>query len=127
MCEYCEKGKGICKGNRKELGIELHSGSGHLTAYGTNTYNCDISVQCKINYCPMCGRKLVKELKDMNKTIENIAILICVTIIWVALLIAITVTSRDDEKIKYLEQSLNEQIEEKQVYMNMLEEERSNT
>lgn len=61
----------------------------------------------------------------MNKTIENIAILICVTIIWVALSITITVTSRDDEKIKLLEQSLNEQIEEKQVYMNMLEEERS--
>lgn len=61
----------------------------------------------------------------MNKTIENIVILICVTIIWVSLLIAITVISRDDEKIKLLEQSLNEQIEEKQVYMNMLEEERS--
>jgi hypothetical protein len=61
----------------------------------------------------------------MNKTIENIAILICVTIIWVALSITITVTSRDHEKIKFLEQSLNEQIQEKQVYMNMLEEERS--
>lgn len=61
----------------------------------------------------------------MNKTIENIVILICVTIIWVSLLIAITVISRDDEKIKLLEQSLNEQIEEKQAYMNMLEEERS--
>ena len=61
----------------------------------------------------------------MNKTIENIAILICVTIIWIALSITITVTSGDDEKIKLLEQSLNEQIEEKQVYMNMLEEERS--
>lgn len=58
----------------------------------------------------------------MNKTIENIAILICVTIIWVSLLIAITVISRDDEKIKLLEQSLNEQIQEKQVYMNMLKE-----
>ena len=61
----------------------------------------------------------------MNETIENIAILICVTIIWVALSITITVTSKDDEKIRLLEQSLNEQIEEKQVYMNMLEEERS--
>lgn len=58
----------------------------------------------------------------MNKTIENIAILICVTIIWVILSITITVTSRDDEKIKLLEQSLNEQIQEKQVYMNILEE-----
>lgn len=32
---------------------------------------------------------------------------------------------RKEEQIKLLEQSLNEQIEEKQVYMNMLEEERS--
>ncbi len=61
----------------------------------------------------------------MKKTIENIAILICVTIIWIALLITITVTSRENEKIKLLEQSLNEQMKEKQVYMNMLEEERS--
>lgn len=30
-----------------------------------------------------------------------------------------------DEQIKLLEQSLNEQIEEKQVYMNMFENERS--
>ena len=61
----------------------------------------------------------------MNKTIENIAILICDTIIWVVLSITITVTSRDDEKIKLLEQSLNEQIQEKQVYINMREDERS--
>lgn len=58
----------------------------------------------------------------MNGTIEKILILICVTIMWVAMLITITITSRDDEKIKLLEQSLNEQIQEKQVYMNMLEE-----
>lgn len=60
----------------------------------------------------------------MNKTREDIVEIICFTIIWVALSITITVTSRDDEKIKFLEQSLNEQIQEKQVYMNMLEEER---
>lgn len=58
----------------------------------------------------------------MNKTREDIVEIICFTIIWVALLITITITSRDEEKIKLLEQSLNEQIEEKQVYMNMLEE-----
>ena len=61
----------------------------------------------------------------MNKTIENIVLTICITIMWVALLIIITVISSNDEKIKLLEQSLNEQIEEKQVYINMLEEERS--
>ena len=61
----------------------------------------------------------------MNKTIENIVEVICVTIFLLAILITIMITSNNDEKIKYLEQSLNEQIEEKQVYMNMLEEERS--
>lgn len=62
----------------------------------------------------------------MNKTIENTVEIICFTIVLLAMLITIIVTSNNDEKVKYLEQSLNEQIEEKQVYMNMLEEERSN-
>ena len=61
----------------------------------------------------------------MNKTIEDIVLIICITILVTVALITMTITSRDDEKIKYLEQSLNEQIEEKQVYMNMIEEERS--
>ena len=41
--------------------------------------------------------------------------------------ITITIIIKDERKtqIKLLEQSLNEQIQEKQVYMNMLEEERS--
>lgn len=61
----------------------------------------------------------------MNKTIEEVAGMICFTIFFIAMLIAIIVVNNNDEKIKLLEQSLNEQIEEKQVYMNMLEEERS--
>lgn len=61
MCKYCEKGIGISKGNTNELGIELHSATGHLVAYGLDRHNWDISVKCKINYCPMCGRKLVKD------------------------------------------------------------------
>lgn len=61
----------------------------------------------------------------MNKTIENIVEIIeaiCITIFLTAVLITVIVASNRDEQIKYLEQSLNEQIEEKQVYMNMLEE-----
>lgn len=61
----------------------------------------------------------------MNKTIEFVGEIICI----IAILICITITTiiKDERKtqIKILEQSLNEQIEEKQVYMNMLEEERS--
>ena len=63
----------------------------------------------------------------MNKTIENIVGVICSTIIVLVVIAVMVMMNSKDEKIKYLEQSLNEQIEEKQVYMNMLEEERSNT
>lgn len=58
----------------------------------------------------------------MNKTIEDIVLTICITILVTVTLITMATTSSKDEKIKLLEQSLNEQIEEKQVYMNMLEE-----
>lgn len=57
MCEYCEKGKGICK-NKEILGIELHSGKAMLVAYGLDRYGWDISVSCKIIYCPMCRQKV---------------------------------------------------------------------
>ncbi len=58
----------------------------------------------------------------MNKTIENIVEVICSTIIVLVVITVMVMMSSKDEKIKLLEQSLNEQIEEKQVYMNMLKE-----
>ncbi len=58
----------------------------------------------------------------MNKTIENIVEIICFTIITLVVIIVMVMMSSKDEQIKLLEQSLNEQIEEKQVYMNMLKE-----
>lgn len=61
----------------------------------------------------------------MNKTIELVGEIICILAIVIAVTIVILVTDVRSTKIKLLEQSLNEQIEEKQVYMNMLEEERS--
>ena len=54
-----KNGKGICRDNRRELGIALHSGISKLVAYGLDKSNWDISVECKIYFCPMCGRKLV--------------------------------------------------------------------
>lgn len=68
MCKHCEKGIGICN-NREELGIELHSGTSHLVAYGLDKNNWDISVKCKINYCPMCGKELNNEQKEDLKNI----------------------------------------------------------
>ena len=58
----------------------------------------------------------------MNKTIENIVEIMCFTIITLVVITVIVTMSGKDEQIKLLEQSLNEQIEEKQVYMNMLKE-----
>lgn len=59
MCEYCENGKSMCNSNTKDLGIELHSGTAKLVAYGLDEFGWDISVECNIDYCPMCGRRLI--------------------------------------------------------------------
>ena len=61
----------------------------------------------------------------MNKTIAFIGEIICIKAILISLTIITIVKDERETQIKLLEQSLNEQIEEKQVYMNMLEEERS--
>ena len=64
------------------------------------------------------------------KDIELKIIAILVVILWVLMLFITGIRlinwqneyNNKDEQIKQLEQSLNEQIEEKQVYMNMLKE-----
>ena len=58
----------------------------------------------------------------MNKTIEFIGEVICIIAILICITITIIIKDERKTQIKILEQSLNEQIEEKQVYMNMLEE-----
>lgn len=58
----------------------------------------------------------------MNKTIEQIAEYTVFIVIVIAFTMIIIVKDERKTQIKLLEQSLNEQIEEKQVYMNMLEE-----
>lgn len=61
----------------------------------------------------------------MKKTVEFVGEVICIIAILISLTIITIVKDERKAQIKILEQSLNEQIEEKQVYMNMLEEERS--
>ena len=61
----------------------------------------------------------------MNKTIEFVGEVICIIAILICITIIIIIKDERKTQIKILEQSLNEQIEEKQVYMNMLKEERS--
>lgn len=61
----------------------------------------------------------------MNKTIEFVGEIICIIAILICITITIIIKDERKTQIKILEQSLNEQIKEKQVYMNMLEKERS--
>lgn len=61
----------------------------------------------------------------MNKTIEFVGEIICIIAILICITTIIIVKDERKTQIKILEQSLNEQIEEKQVYMNVLEGERS--
>ena len=51
MCEYCEKGKPII-GDEQD-GADITNGN-ILTSYG----ECTSFAEGKIQYCPMCGRKL---------------------------------------------------------------------
>ncbi len=67
------------------------------------------------------------------KDIKLKMIIILVIILWAVMLFIAGIKiinwqneyNNKDEQIKLLEQSLNEQLQEKEVYMNMLEEERS--
>ena len=57
MCEYCE--------HYKEKIIDGENGFGCITKYGElvvfpNTDFKVSAVHLKINYCPMCGRKLTE-------------------------------------------------------------------
>lgn len=57
--------------------------------------------------------------KEIDLEIIFMGMIVSLAIIALTLISAIQ--DKRLERIKYLEQSLNEQIEEKQVYMNMLE------
>ena len=61
MCKYCEQGVVISPDNRDELGVSFHSAKAELVVYGLDKDGWDISVSCKIFFCPMCGRKLKRE------------------------------------------------------------------
>ncbi|MCR5145943.1 MAG: hypothetical protein K6B70_01135 [Clostridia bacterium] len=50
MCEYCEKGKILRSINWNELGQINIDKNGNLYAKDDEVF--------RINYCPMCGRKL---------------------------------------------------------------------
>lgn len=67
MCEYCN----LVSGEEKDIGsneedllyIVRHNNEFDIKAI-FDTGDESSEDRCKINYCPICGRKLIKEGKD---------------------------------------------------------------
>lgn len=58
MCEYCEKAKALTIGKTDDCGIAIKYPNS-LIAYGYDVHGAGSNgLEVKINYCPMCGRKL---------------------------------------------------------------------
>lgn len=57
-CVYCEENKSI--ETKEPLGVCIHYPN-RLIVSGVDKYGWDISIDTKINYCPMCGRRLKGE------------------------------------------------------------------
>lgn len=61
MCEYCSNTNRTSIIDRNGiLGLTIW-GKNNLCVYGKDEKGWDISEDKKINYCPMCGRKLTEE------------------------------------------------------------------
>lgn len=67
MCEYCEKNTSIKV--KEPLGICIHYPN-RLVARGIDKKGWDISIDVKINYCPICGKKLIENEIDIDSIEE---------------------------------------------------------
>lgn len=60
FCNYCMEAKPLAIGDTNDRGIAIQY-PGKLIAYGYDVHGCGSNgIVSKINYCPMCGRKLIK-------------------------------------------------------------------
>ena len=64
-CDFCDLGRALVNGKTNDYGISInylsHIGY-HLVAYGYDVHGADSNgLAVKINYCPICGRKLGDE------------------------------------------------------------------
>lgn len=63
MCEYCECGVPLVTGKTDDIGVAIiliHKRS-FLNAYGYDIHGPGSNgILCRINFCPMCGRKLME-------------------------------------------------------------------
>ena len=68
-CEFCVGGKALVIDKANDVGIAIRY-QNRLIAYGYDIYGLyglgSNSISTKINYCPMCGRRLT-DRKERNK------------------------------------------------------------
>lgn len=69
MCEYCEKGKTLISEERLDSDFEYYKFNtfiwkDELITKNENEPCLEVDEKCKINYCPMCGRKLIEQNED---------------------------------------------------------------
>ena len=61
MCEFCEIGKPLTIGKTNDYGIAIQYPN-KIVAFGYDVHGSGSNgLVSKINYCPICGRKLVKD------------------------------------------------------------------
>jgi len=59
MCAYCNEGVALVIGKTNDYGIAIQYPN-NLIAYGYDVHGSGSNgLDIKINFCPMCGRKLV--------------------------------------------------------------------
>lgn len=67
MCEYCQGDKFIIDGRKYDYrfdtcaGIDVHVEDGMLMVESVKMQGSYQEKETKINYCPMCGRKLTED------------------------------------------------------------------
>ena len=58
MCDFCEKAKPLVIGKTNDYGIAIQYPN-KIIAYGYDIHGSESNgLIVKINYCPMCGRRL---------------------------------------------------------------------
>lgn len=61
MCEFCERGKPLTIGKTNDYGLAIQYPN-KIIAFGYDVHGAGSNgLVKKINYCPICGRKLVDQ------------------------------------------------------------------
>lgn len=61
MCDYCEKAVPLVLGSTNDFGIVIQHPN-NLLAYGYDVHGSGSNgLEVKINFCPMCGKKIVSK------------------------------------------------------------------